>query len=361
MRSMGSRTFVLGVAVAVVSVSAPPAWGAFPGREGDLVVATGGALELVVPASGAARSICTSVALCGHPAQPTFSSNGRAIAFVDAASDRAVVVAADGSCLWCLLGPPLTSGTGSEPAFAPGGQGLTVARNGLWRVSLTGGGARRLVKGPVGGAVWSSRGVVAVVRGGWIWVGRPGRGKLRRLARGRSPSFSPDGARLAFARDGGVWIVRVAGGRERRLVRGGAPAWSPSGGRIAYIASGGAVEIVAVHGGRPRHVGSVHGMALDWQPLASSARPACTPPSGSTVLASNREAVVFSQPLRPLRHLPVFYGCLKALGRTRVLLDTSRVGYFYAVTTVRLAGRFAALQPEYGKPPQYVSENDTRV
>jgi WD40-like Beta Propeller Repeat len=188
--------------------------------------------------------------------------------------------------------------------------GVTVARNGLWRVSLTGGGARRLVKGPVDDAVWSSRGLVSLVRGGWIWVGRPGRGKLRRLARGRSPSFSPDGVRLALARDGYVWIVRVAGGSERRLVPGGAPAWSPNGRRIAYIAAGGAVEIVAVHGGRPHHIGSVRGTALDWQPLPSSERHTCKPPTGSTVLASNREAVVFSQ--RGFTQRGFIYGCLPA-------------------------------------------------
>jgi hypothetical protein len=219
-----------------------------------------------------------------------------------------------------------------------------------------GGGARRLVKGPVDDAVWSSRGLVSLVRGGWIWVGRPGRGKLRRLARGRSPSFSPDRVRLALARDGYVWIVRVAGGSERRLVPGGAPAWSPNGRRIAYIAAGGAVEIVAVHGGRPHHIGSVRGTALDWQPLPSSERHTYKPPTGSTVLASNREAVVFSQ--RGFTQRGFIYGCLKALGRTRLLLDASKVGYFYAVIAVRLAGRFAALEPEYDSP-QSITEDET--
>jgi hypothetical protein len=58
------------------------------------------------------------------------------------------------------------------------------------------------------------------------------------------------------------------------------------------------------------------------------------------VLASNREAVVFSQ------RGPIFYGCLKALGVTRLLLD-ARVSHFVALIAVRLAGRFAALEPEY--------------
>ena len=340
------------VVVAAVGVCAPPAWGAFRGRDGDLVVATGNGLELVAPGTAVASSICTDVALCGHPAQPAFSPNGRAIAFVDTTSGRPVVIAADGSCLWCLMGAPLTRRTGSEPAVTPGGQGVTVVGNGLWRVSLTGGRARRLLKGRVDSAVWSSRGLAAVVRGGWIWVGRPGHGKLRRLARGRSPSFSPDASRLAVARGGYVWIARVADGAERRLVRGGAPAWSPSGGRIAYIAPSGAVEIVGVHGGRPHEVGSVQGTSLDWQLLPGSERQTCKPPRGSTVLASSREAVVFWRSGDER-----FYGCVKALGVTRLLLNMynqSEGGG--TLIAVRLAGRFAALDAAYSN--QYANWED---
>jgi WD40-like Beta Propeller Repeat len=349
MPAMGWRAVALAVAVAAIGMCAPPAWAAFPGRDGKLVVATGNGLELVAPVTGTARSICGSTALCGHPAQPSFSPNGRAIAFVDTVSHRPVVIAADGSCLWCLVGRPLTTVTGGEPAFTPGGEGITVARNGLWRVSLTGGGARRIVRGLVHEAVWSSRRLVAMVRAGWVWVGRPGHGPLRRLARGGSPSFSPNGAMLAVARDGFVWIVRLADGSARRLVRGGAPAWSPSGERIAYIAAGGRVEIVAIHGGRSRQVGSVRATALDWQPLARPARPACTPPRGSTVLASSRDAVVFS------RGRLVVYGCLNALGRTRLLLD-GRTFYLEAVIAVRIAGRFAAVETMTGKTPEDADE-----
>ena len=351
---IGTRVFVLGVVVAVVSACASPAWGSFPGRDGDLVVATGVALELVTPGTGAARSICTSVVLCGHPAQPRFSPNGRAIAFVDRTSGRPVVVSADGSCLWCLVGAPLTTGIGSDPAFMPDGEGVTAAGNGLWGISLSGGRPRRLVKGPVDGAVWSSRGLVALVRRGWIWVGRPGHGKLQRLVRGRSASFSPDGVRLAFARDGYLWVVRVDDGTERRLVRGRAPAWSPNGRQVAYLAAGGAVRIIAARGGRPYDVGSVHGDALDWQPLPAYARHTCRPPNGSRVVASNDEAVVFS------RRGLVFYGCLKALGRTRLLRngETGYAQFHDALIAVGLAGRFAAIATEDGKPPQY-SDNAT--
>jgi hypothetical protein len=346
------RAFVLGVVVAVMSVCVSPAWGAFPGRDGDLVVATAGGLELVSPATGAASSICTSAVLCGQPTQPHFSPNGRAIAFVDTATHRPVVIAADGSCLWCLLGAPLTTLTGSEPAFVAGSRAVTLAGNGLWSVSLTGGKTRRLVKGVVGDAVWSSRGLVALVRVGWIWVGRPGRGTLRRLARGDSPSFSPDGARLAFARDGKVWIVAVRGGAERRLVSGSAPAWSPERREIAYISPGGAVEIIAVHGGRPHPVGAVHGSALDWQPLPASASGACRPPRGSKVLASSNDAIVYLLGENRL-YGPHVYGCLKALDRAQ-LLPGSNVAYFSGFVAVRLAGRFVAVDAESEKAPGHV-------
>lgn len=348
---MGSRAFVLGVVVAALGVCAPSASAAFPGRDGALVVATGGGLDLVAPATGAARSICSDAVVCGDPVQPRFSPNGRAIVYVDAASGRLVVLGSDGSCLWCLVGTPLTPVKGSEPAFMPGGQSVTVGGNGLLAVSLTGGGVGRLVRGPVDRAVWSSRGLVAFVRGGFVWVGRPGHGEFRRLAPGGSPSFSPDGELLAVTRGGNVWVVRVGGGSGRRLVEGSAPAWSPDGRQIAYIGVGGLVEIIAVGGGRPQRVGSVRGTTLDWQPIPPSAKPACTPPVGATVLAADSDAVVFSP------RYAVIYGCLTALGRPRLLLNASHAyPYFDKVIAVRLAGRFAVLEPEYEN--QYSEGNE---
>ena len=51
-----------------------------------------------------------------------------------------------------------------------------------------------------------------------------------------------------------------------------------------------------------------------------------------------------------------FYGCLRALGRTRLLLDTSNVTEGVGLIAVRLAGRFAALEPEYSD--QYGSHSE---
>jgi hypothetical protein len=109
------------------------------------------------------------------------------------------------------------------------------------------------------------------------------------------------------------------------------------------------VEIVAVGGDRPHRVGAVHGSALDWQPLPVSGSRPCTPPSHSKVLASDPEAVAYSEaPTVFARSGTRFYGCLKALDQTRLLLKGSD-SYFDSLVAVRLAGRFVALEAEYAK------------
>ncbi len=328
---MGKRLILLSVVFAVFAISASSAWGAFPGRNGELVVATHNGVELVSPSTGRVTPVCTSAVLCGRPVQPRFSPNGQAIAFIDSRTSRLVVVAPDGSCLWCLLGARLTSRTGSRPAFTSRGWAVTVAGKGLSRVSLTTGGASQVARGRVGDAVWSSRGALAFVRDGWVWVGRPGHGKFRRLAPGRSPSFSPDGSEVVLVRHGFLWIVRARDGGKRRLVKGTAPAWSPNGRQVAYIGPGGSVEVVSAKGGHERRLRGVRGTSVDWQPLSAPGKPGCVP-KGSTLLSSTPDAVIFQRGYS-------VYGCLRALGQARLMQEVDVPTAF-----IGLAGRFAALE-----------------
>ena len=154
-----------------------PALGAFPGRNGLLVgqPAVGSGLVLLDARGGGERRVCGSVVLCGHPIAPRWSPDGRDIVFADRASSRLGIVAADGTCLWCLLGARLSSVPGSRPAFTSGGSAVSFIRDsgpqrGLWQVGLGGSRGGGALKGAFTDAVWSAGGRLALVRAGSVWV-----------------------------------------------------------------------------------------------------------------------------------------------------------------------------------------------
>jgi dipeptidyl-peptidase-4 len=112
--------------------------------------------------------------------------------------------------------------------------------------------------------VWSPRGdALLLLAKGDLYLLPLATRELRRLTRTEAeeedPSFSPDGARIAFVRGFDLYMLDVTGGRERRLTTGGeknvtlngvnswvyweeiwdrkpeAYWWSPDGARIAYL------------------------------------------------------------------------------------------------------------------------------
>jgi hypothetical protein len=336
-------------------------------RNGLLVAAPldGHGLALIDPRTGSHERICTDSTLCGRPVQPRWSPNGLAIAFANAVGARVGILTADGTCLWCMLGVPLSTVPGSHPAFASGGKAATFvsgppgSARGLWQVGLGGAATHRLLRGAYVDAVWSSTGRLAVVRSGSVWVGGRGRRRLqlRLLARGSAPAWSADGSRLALVRSGWVWVVRIRDGSSRRVARGSSPAWSPDGSEIAYVGRSHFIYVVSPGGGRSRRVGEMGVRSVDWQPQPQP-RPApssCTPGKGSTLIASSAQALITSS----VETLPgidapqiSWYGCLRALGHKWLLnSQTLAPGYGVSLTGVAQAGRFAA--PEFSSQNKY--------
>jgi hypothetical protein len=335
------RAAAILAALAACLVASGSAQAAFPGHNGLLAVQPlgGNGIILISPHGTHRQVICTDTVLCGRATAPRFSPDGRDIVFADGKSHRPAIVAADGTCMWCLLGTPLTSLTGSAPAFTPDGRSVTLTTNrALWQSALVPGQPRKLLAAKVSGAIWSATGELAYTRAGAIWLVVRG-GTATRVAAGGSPAFAPGGQRLAFTRDGAIWVVKLPHGTPRRLAHGKAPAFSPDGRRVAFIGRGGRVYIVPQRGGHPVLVRGAKGRALDWQPLPTRRSATCATPAGETVIARTAQVVVTHDAATPSAP---WYGCLLATGTRRALVSVPVVGgSSTALDALELAGRFA--------------------
>ena len=347
-------TYCLGV---LAMIMASPALASFPGRNGLLAVQpfSGPGLVLVDSHGGQERRICTNRSRCGLPRSPRWSPDGQVLVF-NAANVN--LIYPDGSCLNCQLG------TAGSPAFTSNSTLVTFVSGGkLFEDGIDGIRKTTILSGQISDAVWSGQGSLAVVRSGRVWAGRPTR--LRSIGTGTSPSWSPDGSRIAIQRGGWVVVVRVRNGSSRRLIRGGAPAWSPDGRSIALIGSDHHLLVVSASGGRARRVGRVRGVAVDWQPMPKASVAGCHAPPGSSIVASSPSAIVTGD-ANPASS--AYMGCLRADGRERLLeefggnnLDNSS-----GVSTEAVAGDYAALvndtsDPHYGGSSYTVAVFDLRT
>ena len=94
-----------------------------------------------------------------------------------------------------------------------------------------------------GGVAWSPDGSRLAFQGArslrtGIWVVRTDGSRLRQLARGRGPVWSPRSELIAFQSGTGISVIPAAGGRPRRLTRSandGSYGWSPDGRALAFL------------------------------------------------------------------------------------------------------------------------------
>jgi Tol biopolymer transport system component len=134
----------------------------------------------------------------------------------------------------------------------------------------------------------------------------------------RSPSWSPNGRRIAFIRlppevpDDEVWIMRADGSGQRFVARTssvGEAEWSPDGSRIAFVAADDEIHLVDPASGTDTRVTHESGATLvgqlSWSPdgrwLAFSELAGCGPCDGASSLAKVRSDGTHQQSLEPRR------------------------------------------------------------
>ena len=228
----------------------------------------------------------TSMATPGEDVLPTFSPNGKMVAFVRGTlpilQDIFVVATAGGkpkqlTFVRSFIGGPFSwTPDGKEIVFSFVGEESLF---GLWRVSANGGAPNRL---PVGGADDALEPVIShqgnrlaytqMSTNVNIWQLKLPRSKLQMGAPFKlisstrwqaAPQFSPDGKRIVFAsnRSGSaeIWVCDSDGGNPYQLTSmgaadTGAPRWSPDGRQIAFDSSASGsigVYVISVQGEGP--------------------------------------------------------------------------------------------------------------
>jgi Tol biopolymer transport system component len=195
----------------------------------------------------------------------------------------------------------------SEPAWTDDGKQIvfvrTAVRRGraqsdLWIIRADGRGLRRLTATTQHEASpsFSPFGLLAFTRNTRDGVPEV-RIKLlnepssRRIGRGESPAWSPDGESIAFAREGAVYTVRPDGTQLRRVTTGGAPSWSPGGARIIVTTPAGLVSVLT-DGSAASVVTRRPGTAYDAD--ASWSSPRTLPPRGLASVAPSDRGIVYA-------------------------------------------------------------------
>lgn len=199
----------MALAAAGLGLLAPTAQAAFPGRNGRIALER---FEAGNPNGTAVVSVLESgksPVRIGDGAFPAWSASGRWLAFVapGAADGPEISIAkANGSSR------RVVAADGYDPAWAPNGKMLVFVRD-------------------IEDA--DSAGFPTLFR-----VNADGTG-LRQLVQGRSPSWSPDGKRVAYWTEDSLWLIQADGKRRERIFRA-APYlvdvdWAPNGRSLLLV------------------------------------------------------------------------------------------------------------------------------
>ena len=285
---------MVGLALLAIALSPiRPAFGACPGKNGEVVFVKSHRLWVIQPdGSGLHRLAATPAA---EEADPAWSPDGKRLAF-DVGLD-VYVANADGSNPVDITTRPLGSGgCDSDPTWSPDGAWIAVsavvdnctgAANEIDAMTPTGsdrhvieqdyegllGGDTEPAWGPGGSRIAITRSDSLRMASGpyvhdlYLLNAKTGKVSLRLTRDGHSTSasFSPDGQQIVFV-DKNTVTVRTAAGTLIRLAPGSRPAWSPDGKQIVYVAQGG-LHVMSPNCSKNHLLLKCSCASPNWQPL----------------------------------------------------------------------------------------------
>jgi Tol biopolymer transport system component len=298
----------VGLAISLFAIAVPAAQAAFPGQNGRIALAKNRHANFDIYTTNATGG--QEARLTYHAAWdswPTWSPDGTRIAFASGRDDPdgdIYVMNADGTDVRRVT---THSGADISPAWSPDGKQLlfeaTRQNTGaLYTINVDGSGEAPLPNGNPGSSpAWSATGKIAYVCNGGeyaeICVMNPD-GTGQRPITGTSytgeydPSWSPDGARIAYVTNSDdVWIIDATGANARNLTQfccnPAHTAWSPDGKQVIFsneactpvdYLCGGDFDIWAIgpDGGARRAVtaNATDEFNPDWGPVAAGPRAA---------------------------------------------------------------------------------------
>ncbi len=243
------------------------------------------------------------IGLRGYQATPAFSPDGTLVAFrqSDGGNNTGIYAAVVGG----QKSIQLTNKPGDCcPTWSPDGRQIAFARYSknsfsIFTIPALGGTERRLYRGPDhlgGGLSWSPDGSLIAFSEShdndptraWISLLSVGDSTIREISSptpgwiDRSPSYSPDGSRIAFIRSAvagvsnDIYVMAANGGRAKRLTfdhrpMTGSLAWTSDSREIVFASARGAemgLWVVAAEGCIPRPVAGPVGQA-GWPTIPS--------------------------------------------------------------------------------------------